>query len=149
MLGELMVARGLISRAQLDSVLAEELATGKKLSEIVVRRGLASEAELMDALIDQLGLEILSAEESRAKPDLERLDTELAQEETFPQWDGFPGEDSDHPLAPAGTFPPATQEGVRQELAEINEALKNVTEVLTAIRAEVDAVRHETRTGFA
>jgi hypothetical protein len=146
MLGELLVARGLISRAQLDSVLAEELATGKRLSEIVVRQGLASETELMSALIEQLGLEISSVEESSEKPDFERLDIELAQEETFRHWDGLPEEASDYPLATPGTLPPVARETrleqleeVRQELVEIKKALSDVA----------DAVRHENRIGFA
>ena len=156
MLGKLLVGRGLISRSQLETVLAEELATGKQLSEIVIEKGLALETELMSALIEQLGLEISSAEESRAKPDFERLDIELAQEEISRPWDGFPAEASDYPLAAPGIFPPAAREtrleepeAVRQELMEIKGALSDVADMLTAIRAEVDAVRHQNRTGFA
>jgi hypothetical protein len=38
---------------------------------------------------------------------------------------------------------------VRQELVEIKRALSDVTDMLTAIRTEVDAGRHENRIGFA
>jgi hypothetical protein len=61
-LGELFVARGLISESELETALAEQAATGRRLGEILVERGLVSGPDLTSALMDQLGVE-LSKEE--------------------------------------------------------------------------------------
>lgn len=61
-LGELFVDRGLISREELETTLAEQAATGKRLGEILVDRGLVSGPDLTGALMDQLGVEISKEE---------------------------------------------------------------------------------------
>jgi hypothetical protein len=61
-LGELFVARGLISENELETALAEQEATGRRLGEILVERGLVSGPDLTSALMDQLGVEISKEE---------------------------------------------------------------------------------------
>jgi hypothetical protein len=52
----------LISEAELETALAEQAATGKRLGEILVDRGLVSGPDLTSALMDQLGVEISKEE---------------------------------------------------------------------------------------
>jgi hypothetical protein len=61
-LGELFVARGLITEAELDVALEEQAATGKRLGEILVERGLVSGPDLTSVLMDQLGVEVAKEE---------------------------------------------------------------------------------------
>jgi len=61
-LGELFVTRGLITRAELETALAEQDATGKRLGEILVERGLVSGPDLTAVLMDQLGVEVSKEE---------------------------------------------------------------------------------------
>jgi hypothetical protein len=61
-LGALFVARGLITESELETALAEQAATGKRLGEILVDRGLVSGPDLTAALMDQLGTEISKEE---------------------------------------------------------------------------------------
>ena len=61
-LGELFVARGLITEAELETALAEQAATSKRLGEILVDRGLVSGPDLTSVLMEQLGVEISKEE---------------------------------------------------------------------------------------
>ena len=54
-IGELFVARGLISEEQLEQALAEQVATGRRLGEILVACDLISSPELTQVLMEQLG----------------------------------------------------------------------------------------------
>jgi len=58
----LFVRRGLITQAELETALAEQNATGRRLGEILVDRGLVSGPELTSGLMDQLGVEISKEE---------------------------------------------------------------------------------------
>jgi hypothetical protein len=58
----LFVDRGLISVEELETALAEQAATGRRLGEILVERGVVSGPELTSALMDQLGVEISKEE---------------------------------------------------------------------------------------
>ena len=53
-LGELLVAEGLLTQAQLRSALAEQAESGRLLGEIVVQRDLVSMVSLVSALVEQL-----------------------------------------------------------------------------------------------
>ncbi len=57
-LGELFVARGLITEAELEEALAEQLVTGRRLGEVLVDRGLVSGPDLTSILMEQLGVEV-------------------------------------------------------------------------------------------
>jgi len=57
-LGELFVARGLITGDELEEALAEQAATKQRLGEILVSRNLISSPELTEALMEQLGREV-------------------------------------------------------------------------------------------
>jgi hypothetical protein len=54
-LGELFVERGLISEADLERALAEQVATKRRLADILVRRGLVTGHDISNALMEQLG----------------------------------------------------------------------------------------------
>jgi len=56
-LGELFVERGLISEADLERALAEQVATKRRLADILVRRGLVTGHDITKALMEQLGHE--------------------------------------------------------------------------------------------
>jgi hypothetical protein len=56
-LGELFVERGLISEADLERALAEQVATKRRLADILVRRGLVTGHDITSALMEQLGRE--------------------------------------------------------------------------------------------
>jgi DNA repair exonuclease SbcCD ATPase subunit len=57
-LGELFVERGLISEADLERALAEQVATKRRLADILVRRGLVTGHDITNALMEQLGSEV-------------------------------------------------------------------------------------------
>jgi hypothetical protein len=57
-IGELFVARGVITQDQLEEALAEQAASGKRLGEILVDRQLVSSPELTQALMEQLGRQV-------------------------------------------------------------------------------------------
>jgi hypothetical protein len=57
-IGELFVARGVITQDQLEEALAEQAASGKRLGEILVDRQLMSSPELTHALMEQLGRQV-------------------------------------------------------------------------------------------
>ena len=53
-IGDMMVARGLITPQQLDYALAERVNTGQRLGSELVRLGMVTERQLMEALAEQL-----------------------------------------------------------------------------------------------
>ena len=61
-LGELFVARGLITETELDFALEQQAATGRRLGEILVEHGLVSGPDLTSVLMDQLGVEVAKEE---------------------------------------------------------------------------------------
>ncbi|MCB0831891.1 MAG: hypothetical protein KDC45_00360 [Bacteroidetes bacterium] len=50
MLGDTLIAKGVINQGQLDEALAEQKASGKKLGEVLVSKGFATEAQIDEAL---------------------------------------------------------------------------------------------------
>jgi hypothetical protein len=60
-LGELFVERGLISEADLERALAEQVATKRRLADILVRRGLVTGHDITNALMEQLGNKVPAA----------------------------------------------------------------------------------------
>jgi len=61
-LGELFVARGLITEMELEFALEQQTSTGKRLGEILVEHGLVSGPDLTSVLMDQLGVEVAKEE---------------------------------------------------------------------------------------
>ncbi|MCJ7671394.1 MAG: Flp pilus assembly complex ATPase component TadA, partial [Acidimicrobiia bacterium] len=55
-LGEMLIARGRITREQLDLALAEQIASGLRLGSQLVALGFLDERQLIETLADQLGL---------------------------------------------------------------------------------------------
>src|ERR671931_578155 len=54
-LGQILIAAGLLTEAQLAQALEEQTRTGRRLGEIIVRRGLVSGPALANALAEQHG----------------------------------------------------------------------------------------------
>src|SRR5580692_9480572 len=63
-LGELLVARGLVSEAQLADALAMQALSGGLLGQLLIRMGALSEIDLNKLLSEQLGLKVLDNEET-------------------------------------------------------------------------------------
>jgi hypothetical protein len=58
-LGEMLVARGLITREQLDMALAEQIVSGLRLGSQLVALGSLEERQLVETLAEQLGLDVV------------------------------------------------------------------------------------------
>ncbi len=56
LLGEYLVAKKIVTKAVLESALAEQKTTGEFLGNILLRRQLVTEEELVKALADQFGM---------------------------------------------------------------------------------------------
>src|SRR5919108_5256293 len=59
-LGELLVEHGVLTHADLETALAEQQRTGRKLGEIILELGFASGPAVTRALAEQWGLEVSS-----------------------------------------------------------------------------------------
>src|SRR5712692_3631035 len=83
-LGELFVERGLISEADLERALDEQVATKRRLADILVEGGLVTGHDITSALMEQLnGFDSLPTTE---KPeDLEPVDPVETEPEPKPQ----------------------------------------------------------------
>ena len=68
-LGELFVERGLISEADLERALAEQVATKRRLADILVRRGLVTGHDITNALKEQLASFQSAAVEDEPPPE--------------------------------------------------------------------------------
>jgi hypothetical protein len=58
LLGELLVAKGVISATELDSALREQRATGRRLGEVLVSRGALDAQTLTSVLAEQYGIDL-------------------------------------------------------------------------------------------
>jgi general secretion pathway protein E/type IV pilus assembly protein PilB len=58
-LGELLVRKGVLTRADLERALAEEIASGERLDRVLLRLGLASRHDLLRALGEQFHLDVV------------------------------------------------------------------------------------------
>jgi type IV pilus assembly protein PilB len=58
LLGEMLVARGLVSREQLDHALAEQVASGRRLGTQLVELGAISERDLVTTVAEQMGTSV-------------------------------------------------------------------------------------------
>lgn len=56
-LGELLIGAGMLTKADLEEVLAEQVKTGKRLGQIMVEHNLLTEDEIIDTLAVQLSLD--------------------------------------------------------------------------------------------
>lgn len=80
-IGELLVAAGLVTAAQLDEALADQNGGDARLGEILVRRGLVTEAALTQILSNQLSVAWVSLAHVEFKRELLSLvPKEVAQE---------------------------------------------------------------------
>ncbi len=147
-LAELVIERDLISLEQLELAVAEELATGKRLSDVFVEQGLISKPILREALLVQLD-DDLQVEAPPMQPDLEPLSVELF-EETF---DSPSFSDVDrHSGAPNARVAP-DQRSMSMENSDVSElraALGELRQMFVVMAADVEAIRDATRpTGLA
>lgn len=78
-LGELLVAKGVISNLQLSIALAAQRSSRRRLGEILVDRGYATEAEIAGCLAAQYGYEVLDPAEIQPESDaLKLIEPEIA-----------------------------------------------------------------------
>ena len=68
LLGELLVEKGLLTRAHLTQALEEQARSGEYLGSILVRLGFVTEAQLMEVLAGQLGIAFVRLAESPIDP---------------------------------------------------------------------------------
>jgi type IV pilus assembly protein PilB len=80
-LGQVLLARGALSEAELEDALQVQHVTGRRLGEIVVQRGYVTTQELVAAVIDQHGLEGETASNLVAATPQSTLSDELYQVE--------------------------------------------------------------------
>ena len=79
-LGELLVDRRLLSRDDLERMLAREEETGKAFDELVVEEGLVLEKDLVRVFAERVGLEYVDLESLIFSPDIGlRLDAETCR----------------------------------------------------------------------
>jgi len=62
-LGDLLVAKGAITKEQLNEALEEQRAKGEPLGRVLVKNGLVTENQLLDILANQLGLDFVDLAE--------------------------------------------------------------------------------------
>ena len=67
-LGEMLIARGIISEEQLEEALREQQVTAERLGTILVTRGYVDEVELVRILAEHFGLEFVDLEERPIDP---------------------------------------------------------------------------------
>jgi type IV pilus assembly protein PilB len=68
-LGELLMARGWLQKADLDAALAEQGRQGGRLGALLLEKGILGEQTLLEALAGQLGVEIVDVTERAGDPD--------------------------------------------------------------------------------
>lgn len=71
-LGELLVGAGLLTKTELEEVLAEQARTRKRLGQILVERSILTEEEIMDTLAIQLSLERFDIGKAFIDPEIAR-----------------------------------------------------------------------------
>ena len=69
-LGEVLIARGLITESQLRSALGEQARWGNRIGEVLVQQGFVSEAELIPVLSEQLGCQSIDLSGREIHPDV-------------------------------------------------------------------------------
>ena len=77
-LGDVFVERGVISQADLERALAEQVATKRRLADILVTRGLVTGRDITTALMEQLGTAAPTQTTAAADPAVEEPRAEIA-----------------------------------------------------------------------
>jgi type IV pilus assembly protein PilB len=72
-LGEMLIARGIISEEQLEEALREQQVTAERLGTILVTRGYVGEVELVRILAEHFGLDFVDLEERPIDPSAVQL----------------------------------------------------------------------------
>ena len=80
-LGELLVARGVLTKDQLGIALKEQGRTGKRMGEVLVSLGFCSEDDISRVVAGQAGVEMIDLSQTKADPSaLELIDEEFAKQ---------------------------------------------------------------------
>ena len=72
-LGEMLIARGIITEEQLEEALREQQVTAERLGTILVGRGYVGEVQLVQCLAEHFGLEFVDLEERPIDPSAVQL----------------------------------------------------------------------------
>ena len=75
LLGEVLVAQGLVTDAQVATALKQQTGTGKRLGEVLVDMGALDERGLVDALADFFGMPVTDLRRDTPAPDALALDS--------------------------------------------------------------------------
>jgi hypothetical protein len=144
-LGEFFVERGVISEADLEGALAEQVATKQRLADILVRRGLVTGRDITMALMEQLG----SPAPEPPIAEVVALPTPPAEEapEPEPASDPEPAlvsvpEPSSEPSISAPTLvarAASRRRAAEAELSAAREAHAQILRGLEQVRAELEA----------
>lgn len=80
-LGELLVARGVLTKDQLGIALKEQGRTGKRMGEVLVGLGFCSEDDISQVVAGQAGVEMIDLSQTKADPNvLELIEEEFAKQ---------------------------------------------------------------------
>ena len=80
-LGELLVARGVLTKDQLGIALKEQGRTGKRMGEVLVSLGFCIEDDISRVVAGQAGVEMIDLSQTKADPSaLELIDEEFAKQ---------------------------------------------------------------------
>ena len=72
-LGDLLVASGAITRAQLDAALEQQKTSGKRLGSILIDNGIVTEKQVIEALMAQLGLDYVDLNAADIPAEMARI----------------------------------------------------------------------------
>jgi type IV pilus assembly protein PilB len=75
-LGDLLIAEGLLTEAQLAAAAEEQAETGKPLGRLLIEQGIITEAELVRTLANQVGLEFIDLADRVVDPSVASLVSE-------------------------------------------------------------------------
>jgi type IV pilus assembly protein PilB len=75
-LGDLLIAEGLVTLAQIEATAEEQIETGKPLGRILIEQGIITEAELVRTLANQVGLDFVDLADRVVDPSVASLVSE-------------------------------------------------------------------------
>lgn len=151
-LGEMLIARGIISEEQLEEALREQQVTAERLGTILVTRGYVGEVQLVQVLSEHFGLDFVDLEEQPIDPSAVQL-----VKESFARYHQLLpfGRDGDQLLVamvnPTNVFSlddvrSVTGQEVRAIMAEPGQLLRAIDRVWGAADADETILRIEADT---
>ncbi|HVL63535.1 MAG TPA: ATPase, T2SS/T4P/T4SS family [Actinomycetota bacterium] len=152
-LGEMLIAKGIISDEQLEEALREQQVTAERLGTILVTRGYVDEVDLVRTLAEHFGLEFIDLEERPIDPSAVQL-----VKESFARYHQLlpVGWENDRLLVamvnPTNVFSlddlrSVTGEDIRALMAEPNQLMRAIDRVWGAAESDEAILRIEEEIG--